>query len=45
MEPPEDELNSAEAIKLIKERRKHNKKHGRSRRYRVVEIDDEDSSS
>ena len=45
MEPPEDELNSAEAIKIIKQRHKYNKSRGRTRRYKIVEIDDEDSNS
>ena len=45
IDPPEDELNSAEAIKIIKQRHKYNKSRGRSRRYKIVEIDDEDSNS
>lgn len=40
-EPPADELNSAEAIKLIKASHKRGKKSGRRRRYKVVEVHDD----
>jgi ribosomal protein L32 len=40
--PPDDELNSAEAMKALKRAHRKNKKQGRHRRYKIVEIDESD---
>ena len=45
VEPNADELNSAEAIKAIKRSHKTNKKSGRARRYKVIEVHNDSDSS
>lgn len=42
IKPPDDELNSAEAMKALKRAHRKNKKSGRHRRYKIVEIHESD---